>query len=93
MKITLPTGCNVYYGTYIDNYNGSTRTRYYIDHDRIVANNQSTATSRPTGTICMNTDFIEYKPEIDAWTEIGAIVIVSMIFCLIIKMLWGRLFE
>lgn len=32
MEINLPTtGCNVYYGTYFDNYNRNVRRRYYFD--------------------------------------------------------------
>ena len=27
----LPRGCNVFYGNYIDNYDGNRRTRYYLD--------------------------------------------------------------
>lgn len=51
---SLPDGCNIYYGTYIDNYNGSTRKRYYFDdYGQLILNNQTTSTSRPAGSVCM----------------------------------------
>lgn len=51
---TLPTGCNVFYGTYIDNYNGTTRTRYYLDsYGQLVTNQTVTNATRPTGTQCI----------------------------------------
>lgn len=50
----LPSGCNVFYGTYVDNYNGTTRRRYYFDsYGQLILSTTSTTSSRPTGTVCM----------------------------------------
>lgn len=51
---TLPGGCNVFYGTYIDNYNGNRRTRYYLDsYGQLIPSTITTSNSRPTGSQCM----------------------------------------
>lgn len=51
---TLPSGCNVFYGTYIDNYNGTRRTRYYFDsYGQLIPSTITTDSSRPKGSQCM----------------------------------------
>lgn len=51
---TLPKGCNVFYGNYIDNYNGNTRTRYYFDsYGQLIPSTITTSNNRPTGSQCM----------------------------------------
>lgn len=51
---TLPNGCNVFYGTYIDNYNGTRRTRYYFDsYGQLIPSTITTNNNRPTGSQCM----------------------------------------
>lgn len=50
----LPEGCNVYYGNYIDNYNGNTRTRYYLDsYGQLIKSQRVVNVNRPTGLVCM----------------------------------------
>lgn len=50
---TIPSGCNVFYGTYIDNYNGTTRRRYYFDaYGDLVLTQTTNNATRPTGTEC-----------------------------------------
>lgn len=50
----LPNGCNVYYGNYIDNYNGSTRRRYYLDsYGQLILTQTITNVNRPNGLACM----------------------------------------
>lgn len=51
---TLPAGCNVFYGNYIDNYNGTTRNRYYLDsYGQLILSQKSTNVNRPTGIQCL----------------------------------------
>lgn len=50
----LPGGCNVFYGTYIDNYNGSTRRRYYLDsYGRLILSQTSSRVNTPSGVSCL----------------------------------------
>lgn len=50
----LPRGCNVFYGNYIDNYDGNRRTRYYLDsYGQLIPSTITTSNSRPTGAQCM----------------------------------------
>lgn len=49
----LPGGCNIYYGTYIDNYSSGVRSRYYIDdYGQLVLSSRTTGT-QPSGSVCM----------------------------------------
>lgn len=51
---TLPGGCNVFYGGYIDNYNGSTRRRYYFDsYGRLILSQTTTRVNTPSGVSCL----------------------------------------
>lgn len=51
---TLPAGCNVFYGAYIDNYNGTTRRRYYFDsYGRLILTHTTTRVDKPSGVSCL----------------------------------------
>lgn len=51
---TLPAGCNVFYGTYIDNYNGSIRRRYYFDsYGQLILTQTTTRVDKPSGVSCL----------------------------------------
>lgn len=51
---TLPEGCNVFYGTYIDNYNGSTRRRYYLDsYGQLILTQTTSRADKPSGVSCL----------------------------------------
>ena len=63
MEIELPSGCNVYYGDYIDNYQGSTRRRYYLDNYNLVLNSVSNNTNQPTNVVCMSAPLL-WRPEL-----------------------------
>lgn len=53
-QTSLPGGCNVFYGTYIDNYQASVRRRYYLDsYGNLVLTQTSTNVSQPTGVACL----------------------------------------
>ena len=50
----LPNGCNVFYGNYIDNYNESTRSRYYLDsYGQLILTQTTRNVNRPNGVACM----------------------------------------
>lgn len=92
MEIELPSGCNIFYGTYIDNYQGNVRTRYYIDHYRLVANTTSSNTTRPTGSVCMSEKLL-YKPEISIYFQLSAFAICVFVFVVIFKLILRRLWQ
>lgn len=51
---TLPGGCNVFYGEYIDNYNGTTRKRYYFDsYGQLILSQTTTRVNTPSGVSCL----------------------------------------
>lgn len=51
---TLPGGCNVFYGTYIDNYNGNTRRRYYFDsYGQLILSQTTSRVNTPSGVSCL----------------------------------------
>lgn len=50
----LPGGCNVFYGEYIDNYNGTTRKRYYFDsYGRLILSQTTSRANTPSGVSCL----------------------------------------
>lgn len=50
----LPGGCNVFYGTYIDNYNGGTRRRYYFDsYGQLILTHTTSRVDKPSGVSCL----------------------------------------
>lgn len=52
----LPSsGCNIFYGNYIDNYAGGQRTRYYIYDGKAYASTRTTGNT-PTGAICLDSN-------------------------------------
>lgn len=91
MEITLPQGCNVYYGTYIDNYNGYTRTRYYINEGELVANNSQSYNYNPTPSGAVCTDTISYHTEYSVYFECISIIVVLFAFWLLYKTIIKRL--
>lgn len=91
MEIELPHGCNVFYGSYIDNYYNNTRTRYYINDGELVANNSSTYNYNPTpsGAVCI--DSITYHTEYSVYFECLSIGLCILAFFLIYKIIIRRL--
>ena len=77
----LPTtGCNVFYGNYIDNYNSNIRSRYYIYDGQAVLSSTSSYASQPTGTVCMNSQEVVYAPLIQTALIIAIIVAIIAVF-------------
>lgn len=92
MEINLPQqGCNIFYGTYIDNYNNNVRTRYYINDGELVANNRQSYTYNtiPTGAVCI--DNLTYRSELPIYFEIFSIALFALAFFLIYKTIIKRL--
>ena len=54
MEIDLLEGCNVYYGSYIDNYNNGYLSRYYINEGKLVLSSVDTyaPTEQPQASLC-----------------------------------------
>lgn len=90
MKIQgLPTtGCNVFYGTYMDNYQGNTRRRYYLNDGNLVLSQTTTNTSQPTGVNCITE--LNYKPEVNLYTSLLGCASATIIAYLAIKIIIGR---
>ena len=96
MEIELPSqGCNIFYGTYIDNYsnNGYTRTRYYLNEGKLVKNNtsQSNYNSIPTGATCIVTGDLIYKPELEVYVPFLAMTLFVFVLILVYKIIIKRL--
>lgn len=82
-NIKLPEqGCNVFYGTYIDNYRNNIRTRYYIYDSQLIASTTSSYTNMPTGYICMSEDSLVYKPELEVYFTFMSIAAMLALFWL-----------
>ena len=96
MEIELPsTGCNVFYGSYLDNYtnNGYTRTRYYFNEGKLVKSNtsQSNYNSIPSGATCITTGDLVYKPELGVYVPFLAMTLFVFVLILVYKIIIKRL--
>lgn len=94
MEIKLPTqGCNVYYGTYFDNYNGNVRRRYYFDNNGSYIQNSTQTTNYgnydTSGYTCI-TD-IGYRDDLVIFWEFIAFIVCLIAFSLIYKVIIKRL--
>lgn len=96
MEIELPsTGCNIFYGTYVDNYSsdGRTRTRYYLNEGKLVENNTSYSqyNSIPSGATCLHTGDLVYKPEMELYVPFLASGLLVFVLILVYKIFIKRL--
>lgn len=90
MEIELPkSGCNVFYGNYIDNYDNTIRTRYYIHNGELIPNEIDENASMPTGLICADT--LSYRPELSIYFEGISILILLFVAFLIYRVIIKRL--
>lgn len=88
---TLPrTGCNVYYGQYVDNYNNGVRTRYYKAGNKWIESTKQSAT-QPTGIQCMEKIELVEGSEISGVVSIGGACLGIIMVLLGIKMVLGKL--
>lgn len=95
MEIDLPsTGCNVFYGTYLDNYTGNTRTRYYVHEGVLIKNNTSTTSynQTPSGAYCLTSaDTLKYRPQDTVYFPVIALAMCSFVFVILYKIIIKRL--
>lgn len=90
MEIELPvSGCNVFYGDFIDNYDNNIRTRYYINNGELIPNEIDENASLPTGAICV--DSLSYRPELSIYFESISILILLLVWVLIYRVIIKRL--
>ena len=93
-EIKLPdTGCNVYYGTYLDNYYNSVRTRFYINDTKLIKSSTSSYTRLPDGVVCLNQGDLIYKPELEVYFQLASVVFFPLIIYLAYKLVlhkWWR---
>lgn len=92
MEIDLPGGCNVFYGDYIDNYNGSVRTRYYFGTDgSLIESSRQTNSNRPSNSVCMSSPYY-WRPDIAVTYSFYSFCLIFfaifIIYQLFIKKLW-----
>ena len=92
MEIKLPqNGCNVFYGSYVDNYNNNTRTRYYVFDGELIKNNEQTYNYNPvpSGANCISS--LTYGSELSIYFEFISIVIIGFAFWLLYRTIIKRL--
>lgn len=77
----LPTtGCNVFYGNYVDNYTSYLRTRYYIYDGYAIKSSTATYTTPPANVECINSDNLIYDPLSQTQIIIGIVIAVIALF-------------
>ena len=87
MEIELPSsGCNVYYGNYVDNYKNSVRTRYYFSGNRLVASTTSSYTRIPDGAICLTQGDLVYNPESEVYFNVISFIIATLFIVVAIRL-------
>lgn len=94
MEIKLPsTGCNVYYGTYFDNYNGNVRRRYYFDNNGSYISNSVQRSNYgdydTSGYTCITE--VGYRDDLVILWEFIALIVCLLAFALIYKVIIKRL--
>lgn len=91
MEITLPDGCNIFYGSYVDNYNGNTRTRYYLNDGELVQNSRQSYTydPRPSGYSCISS--ITYHSEYGIYFQFISFILCALCAVLIYRTIIKRL--
>lgn len=88
----LPGGCNIYYGSYIDNYNSGVRSRYYIDdYGQLVLSTRTTGT-QPTGSVCLENGYVlpSFRNDI---MRIMCFIVSAVVLVVGAKIVIGRLIK
>lgn len=93
MKYDLPeNGCNVFNGSYVDNYYNNVRTRYYLNEGSLLASSTSAYVNIPNGTHCLTSnEYIYYKPELGVWFPVLSFALCLIAGSLIFKVILKRL--
>lgn len=74
------TGCNVFYGSYVDNYTSNLRTRYYIYDGYAVKSSTATYATPPQNVECINSQNLIYDPLSQTQIIIGIVIAVIAVF-------------
>lgn len=82
-----PDGCNVFYGTYVDNYDRNIRTRYYFSENKLVKSTTSSYTRLPDGAVCLSRGDLIYKPETEVYFNVISIVFAIIIFVFAVRLI------
>ena len=92
MEIQIPSnGCSIYYGTYIDHYQGNVRTRYYLQNEKLVKNSSSSYNSMPSGYSCISQGDLTYKPELKIWFPFLSFALILVCAILLYKIFLKRI--
>lgn len=92
MEVQIPSnGCSIYYGTYIDHYINNTRTRYYLNNEKLIKSSTSNYTSLPTGYSCLSQGDLWFKPELKIWLPLACFLLVVIAIALVYKIFIKRL--
>lgn len=93
-EIPLPeTGCNVYHGSYVDNYFNGKRTRFYLNDTQLVQSSKSDYSRVPDGVTCINTGDLIYKPELEVYFNLASFVLFPLLILFAIRLIlfkWWR---
>lgn len=90
-EIPLPeNGCSVYYGTYVDNYYNSVRTRFYVNDTQLVKSSTSSYTRLPDNVVCLNQGDLIYKPELEVYFNLASFVLFPLLIMFAIRLILFR---
>ena len=90
MEIDLPSGCNVFYGTYFDNYRNNNRYRYYFDNNgSYILNQTTTNVTNYNNYNCITK--VPYHTADTIYFELISIAVVISAFILLYKVIIKRL--
>lgn len=82
-------GCNVFNGTYFDNYTNGVRTRYYIYDGQAIASSTQNYQAIPQNSLCADLSTLHYEPLtqsiIIVGVVIGVIAVIYSAYAVVIK--------
>lgn len=91
MEITLPDGCNLYYGNYFDNYNNGTRRRYYFDDaGNFIPVQTQSYNSIPANSVCYS-GVIQFKPELEIEFKFFSVCLILFAFMVLYQIFFKKL--
>lgn len=96
MEVEIPSGgCNIYYGTYVDHFtdSGRTRTRYYLSEGKLIESTASTSnySQLPNYYHCLSSGELTYKPEVMVYFPFLASLVLLLALSLVYKIFIKRL--
>lgn len=91
MEIKLPDGCNLYYGSYFDNYNNGLRQRFYFDDGgNFIPVQRQTYTSIPHNSVCYD-GIVLFKPELEIEFKFFSVCLILFVFMVLYQLLFKKL--